>query len=203
MSKLSIADFIKENYPEYWGIQTYPAAECVSFHKVADEWGLFCNFAHTPIIIRGVTFKSAEQLYQMMKFTNPDIIKRIWTGVTNNGKVCHEIKRTVKSYEGEYRRDDWGSILIDAMKFVLVQKYQQSPEFVTLLNKSKGHYIVEDQTTFPKKNPDAWGMKLNGGNFVGPNLLGRLLMDLRDNDGNIDYHLPDNILNFIDVLLTI
>jgi hypothetical protein len=28
-------------------------------------------------------------------------------------------------------------------------------------------------------------------------------MELRDNCGNIDYHLPDNILNFIDVLLTI
>ena len=32
-----------------------------------------------------------------------------------------------------------------------------------------------------KKNPDAWGVKAEGNNYVGPNLLGRLLMELRDN----------------------
>jgi ribA/ribD-fused uncharacterized protein len=196
MSKLSIADFIRENYPEYWGVQTYPAAECVSFHKVADEWGLLCNFAHTPITIEGVTFKSAEQLYQMMKFPYPDIIQLIWAGITNNGKVCHEIKRTVKSYEAEYRREDWPDILVDAMKFVLAQKYQQCPEFASLLSKSRGRYIVEDQTTFPKKYADAWGAKLVGESYVGPNLLGRLLMELRDNNGKLTYQLPNDILNF-------
>jgi ribA/ribD-fused uncharacterized protein len=196
MSKLSIADFIRENYPEYWGVQTYPAAECVAFHKVADEWGLLCNFAHTPITIEGITFKSAEQLYQMMKFTNPDIIQRIWAGITNNGKVCHEIKRTVKSYEAEHRREDWPGILVDAMKFVLVQKYQQCPEFAALLDRSRGRYIVEDQTTFPKKYADAWGVKLVGESYVGPNLLGRLLMQLRDTAGHLPYQLPANILAF-------
>jgi ribA/ribD-fused uncharacterized protein len=196
MSKLSIADFIRENYPEYWGVQTYPTAECVAFHKVADEWGLLCNFAHTPITIEGITFKSAEQLYQMMKFTNPDIIQRIWTGITNNGKVCHEIKRTVKSYEAEHRREDWPRILVDAMKFVLVQKYQQCPEFAALLDRSRGRHIVEDQTSFPKKYADAWGVKLVGESYVGPNLLGRLLMQLRDTAGHLPYHLPANILAF-------
>jgi ribA/ribD-fused uncharacterized protein len=168
----------------------------VSFHKVADEWGLLCNFAHTPITIEGVTFKSAEQLYQMMKFADPDIIQRIWAGITNNGKVCHEIKRTVKSYEAEYRREDWPRILVDAMKFVLVQKYQQCTEFASLLSKSRGCYIVEDQTTFPKKYADAWGVKLFGESYVGPNLLGRLLMELRENNGELTYLLPTDILNF-------
>jgi len=196
MSKLSIADFIKENYSEYWGVQTYPAGECVAFHKVAGEWGLLCNFAHTPITIEGVTFKSAEQFYQMMKFTAPEIIKRIWAGITNNGKVCHEIKRTVKSYEAEYRREDWPGILVDAMKFVLVQKYRQCPEFAALLSKSRGRYIVEDQTTFPKRYADAWGVKLVDESYVGPNLLGRLLMQLRDNNGELTYQLPADILNF-------
>jgi ribA/ribD-fused uncharacterized protein len=168
----------------------------VSFHKVADEWGLLCNFAHTPITIEGITFKSAEQLYQMMKFTDPDIIQRIWTGITNNGKVCHEIKRTVKSYEAVYRREDWPGILVDAMKFVLVQKYRQCPEFASLLSKSRGCYIVEDQTAFPKRYADAWGVKLVGESYVGPNLLGRLLMELRDNNGKLTYQLPNDILNF-------
>ncbi len=68
MSFYSIAPFIQEYYPQYYSIETYPAAQCIAIHKVAEEWGLFCNFAHTPIMLYGVTFKSAEQLFQLMKF---------------------------------------------------------------------------------------------------------------------------------------
>ena len=34
---------------------------------------------------------------------------------------------------------------------------------------------------FPKKSADTWGAKLIGVYYVGPNLLGQLLMELRDN----------------------
>lgn len=47
-----------------------------------------------------------------------------------------------------------------------------------------------------EKNPDAWGVKTNGNNYVGPNLLGRLLMELRDND-TLNYHRPNDALTFI------
>jgi predicted NAD-dependent protein-ADP-ribosyltransferase YbiA (DUF1768 family) len=67
------------------------------------------------------------------------------------------------------------------------------------LEASKGRFIVEDQTAMPKKRPDAWGVKLEGENFVGPNLLGRLLMELRD-QGTLEYHLPNDALDFITVL---
>ena len=67
------------------------------------------------------------------------------------------------------------------------------------LEKSKGKFIVEDQTSFPKKTPDTWGVKLQGDNFVGPNLLGRLLMELRDN-GKLEYQLPGDALDFVEYL---
>lgn len=192
----SVADFIREYYPEYWGLQIYSQSECVTIHKITDDWGLFCNFAHTPIVVDGVTFKSSEELFQLMKFTDPEILERIRSGITRDGKTCHEIKRTVKSYEKEYRRPDWGQMFIDAMKYCLVQKYAQSPEFLAKLEESKGRYIVEDQSSFAKKQPDAWGVKANGDNFTGPNILGRLLMELRDK-GKLDYNLPDDALDFI------
>ena len=43
------------------------------------------------------------------------------------------------------------------------------------------------------------GVKLVGDDFVGPNLLGRLLMELRD-QGTLEYHLPADALDFITVL---
>ena len=199
MSFYSIADFIKEYYPEYYGIETYPIAEYVAIRKMKDEWGLFCNFAPTPLVVDGVTFESSEELFQLMKFKDEDVIRRIRAGITMGGKACHQIKMTAKSYEKAYRRPDWGQMILDAMKFCLMLKYEQCPEFCDLLQKSAGKYIVEDQTSMPKKNPDAWGVKADGNNYVGPNILGRLLMELRDN-GTLHYHLPSNALTFITTL---
>ncbi len=199
MSFYSITHFIKEFYPQYYGVQSYPASKCITIHKIDDEWGVFCNFAKTPLLVDDVTFKSSEELFQLMKFKNADIIGRITQGITNNRKVCHQIKRTVKSYEKEYRREDWGEMVVDAMKFCLQTKHEQCEEFRMMLKKSEGYYIVEDQSSFPKKNADAWGVKLIGEEYVGPNLLGRLLMELREH-GSLEYILPDDAFEFISVL---
>lgn len=190
MGKHSISQFIEEFYPQYWGYQSYPANKCVRIHKIDEEWGIFSNFAHTPITVNGVTFKSTEQLYQIMKFKDQEPIETIWR--TNNKKMAMK-------WENESRRPDWGQILVDAMKFCLMLKYEQHQSFRTKLEESKGCFIVEDQSSFSKKQPDTWGVKLNGDEYVGPNLLGRLLMELRDN-GKLEYKLPEDALDFIQMI---
>lgn len=191
MSFYSIADFIRDNYPEYWGEQSYPASECVGIHKVAEEWGIFSNFGHTPIVVEGVTFDTSERLFQLMKFKDEEPVTAIF-----NAK---NPKMTAKHWEKTHRREDWGKMIIDAMKFCLTQKYEQCEVFRKELNRSMGKFIVEDQTTFKKTNPDAWGVKLREGSFVGPNLLGRLLMELRDN-GKLEYKLPADAFDFVNHL---
>jgi predicted NAD-dependent protein-ADP-ribosyltransferase YbiA (DUF1768 family) len=199
MSFYSIAPFIKEFYPEYYSIESYPAKDCVKIHKVSEEWGVLSNFAKTPLVVNGVTFDSAEELFQMMKFKNKEVLMNIMNRVTNNAKICHLIKKTVKSYEKDYRREDWGEMIVDAIKFCLQTKDDQSNEFREVLEKSNGKFIVEDQTSFPKKTPDTWGVKLQGDYFIGPSLLGRLLMELRDN-GKLEYKLPKDALDFVEHL---
>lgn len=191
MSFYSISDYIRDNYPEYWGIQSYPASECVRILKVAEEWGVFSNFGHTPIVVEGVTFDTSERLFQLMKFKDEEPVKAIFSA--NNPKM------TSKHWEKTHRREDWGNMIIDAMKFCLTKKYEQSEEFRQELERSKGKTIVEDQSSFPKKNPDAWGVKLLEDYYVGPNLLGRLLMELRDN-GKLEYQLPADAFDFINIL---
>ena len=192
MSFYSISDFIRENYPEYWGLQSYPANQCVRIHKIDEEWGIFSNFGHTPIVVEGVTFDTCERLFQLMKFRDEEPVKAIYYKKGNP-------KMTTKHWEKTHRREDWGKIVIDAMKFCLTQKYEQSEEFRKELERSKGKFIVEDQTSFPKKTPDTWGVKLQDDNFVGPNLLGRLLMELRDTK-TLEYKLPNDALDFISFL---
>lgn len=192
MSFYRISDFIRENYPEYWGLQSYPAAECVRIHKIDEEWGVFSNFGHTPIVVDGVVFDTSERLFQLMKFKDEEAVKAIYYKKGNP-------KMTAKHWEKTRRRDDWGRMIVDAMKFCLTQKYEQCGDFRKELERSKWKFIVEDQTSFKKKKPDAWGVKLQGDNFVGPNLLGRLLMELRDN-GRLDYTLPADAMKFIEYL---
>ena len=191
MSFYSIVDFRKEYYPQYFGVESYSVSESVTVRKVKEEWGIFSNFASAPIVIDGVVLKNSEQLFQMMKFKDAAPILEIYSA--GNPKM------KAKKWEKTHRRSDWGAMVVDAMKFCLVKKYEQCEAFREGLKASTGKSIVEDQSTFKKKNPDAWGVKRQGELFVGPNLLGRLLMQLRDT-GTLNYTLPADALAFVEIL---
>ena len=87
---------------------------------------------------------------------------------------------------------------MDALKFALVTKYEQSKDFRNELERSKGLYIVEDETG-RRKEADAYGAVLVGDEMIGPSLLGQFLMELRDT-GKLDYTLPADALDFIEHL---
>lgn len=198
MSKHSVSQFIQEYYPEYWGISSYPSSECAVFCSTHAEWGIFSNMASTSIVVNGVTFKTCEHLFQMMKFKDANVVRRVWEGITAHDKKCGNIKMTAKSYEPAFRRSDWGSMFVDAIKFCMMKKYEQCELFRQELERSRGLYIIERQAN-PRKRADAWSAKLEGNQWVGPNLTGRLLMQLRDN-GTLNYSLPSDALDFLSII---
>ena len=192
---MHIREFIERNYPEYYSIERYPKERTAPFCSVDQSWGLFSNFGRTPLVVDGVCFDCTEKLFQVMKFTDAASRKAVYAA---KGQT---IKMKAKHFEKVGTvRPDWGEIIVDAMKFCLMEKYRQSEAFREELARSRGLYIVEDQTTFQKKSPNTWGVKPSedGKAFVGPNLMGRLLMELRDN-GKLDYTLPENALSFRDL----
>ena len=192
---MRLEGFIKEFYPEWYGIQTYPADKTVAFCKVTEEWGVLGNFAATPLVVDGVPFDCTEKLFQVMKFADMESRKIVYSvkGQTIKMKAKHQEKVGVI-------REDWGRSFIDAMKFCLVQKYQQSEMFRTELERSKGFYIVEQQVN-PKRPAGAYSAKLSDDSktWAGPNIMGRLLMELRDK-GTLEYDLPDDAIHFSDLL---
>jgi ribA/ribD-fused uncharacterized protein len=194
---MHIREFIEKNYPEYYSIERYPADRTAAFCKVDAPWGIFSNFGRVPMVVDGVSFDCSEKLFQVMKFADTASRKAVFDakGQTLKMKAKHQEKvGTV--------HPDWGEILVDAMKFCLMQKYSQSEAFRKELERSRGLDIVEDQTSFPKKNPDTWGAKLSGDGkeYIGPNLMGRLLMELRDN-GRLEYELPPDAIIFQDLAI--
>lgn len=175
MKKLN--ECIKEFYPEYFGLQYYPKNNVAKIHKINEPWGIFSNFAHTRIITGGICFNTTERLYQMIKFNSIESQESIYSAKSNPKMIAKHIQKV----QPELIRENWGEIFIDVMKWCLFLKYQQDDVFKNTLNGSKGLFIVEDQTTFPGKNANCWGAKLINNEYVGPNLLGRLLMELREN----------------------
>ena len=147
---MRLEGFIKEYYPEWYGIQEYPADKTAAFCKVAEEWGVFGNFAPTPIVVDGVPFDCTEKLFQVMKFTDSESRKIIYAqkGQPIKMKAKHQEKVGVV-------RDDWGRVFIDAMKFCLMQKYTQSESFKKELERSKGLFIVEQQAN-PRRPAGAY-----------------------------------------------
>ena len=186
-SSTRIAEFIKKYYPEYWGIQVYPIEQSVFFHKKTDEHWILSNMSSCPLEVEGVPFKSSEHLFQTLKFATPESITAVYQ--SNSPKM------TAKHYQklDGHRREDWGQIILDVMKFCLQQKYLQCPEFRKELDSTKGFHIVELQDAKNDKestSANGWGVKSKGQNYVGANLMGRLLMELRD--GKMEYKLPND-----------
>ena len=186
-SSTRIAEFIKKYYPEYWGIQVYPIEQSVFFHKKTDEHWILSNMSSCPLEVDGIQFKSSEHLFQTLKFATPASITAVYQSKSP--------KMTAKHWQkvGGHRREDWGQIILDVMKFCLQKKYEQCPEFRAELDSTKEYNIVELQD---RKNDKAssrangWGVKTKGENYEGANIMGRLLMELRD--GKMEYKLPND-----------
>ena len=175
-SKKKLHEYVAQYYPQYHTIEHYPADKCAVVHKLEEEWGIFSNFAHTPITVEGVVYDTSERLFQVSKM-NCDEARKLVYEKKGNPKMT--AKHIAKEHP-EWVRKDWYQTFIDVMRWCLELKYQQSEEFREALRRSEGLFIVEDQTNFSKKHADTWGTKREGDEFVGPNLLGRLLMELRE-----------------------
>lgn len=191
---MHVREFIEKNYPEYYSWNEYPSEKTISFCEVASEWGILSNFGRTPLTVDGVDFYCAESLFQVMKFTDPEARKTI-RSIKGQG-----LKMKAKHFEKATGvRPDWGEIIVDVLKFCLMTKYEQSPEFRSELERSRGFFIVENQNSF-RKAADTYGAKLSadGSTWSGPNLMGRLLMELRDN-GKLEYNLPEDVMYFQDL----
>lgn len=189
---LHVASFIKEFYPEYWEISRYPADRCAVIGKVDGKWGVFSNFYRSPLEVNGVRFGCAEELFVLMKFTDKEAVRALY-GLKGQG-----LKMKSKPWQKACRREDWGRMIADAMKFCLNVKYKQCREFREALEESRGLHIVERHAN-PRTKADAWSAVLEDGFWIGPNLLGRLLMELRDT-GHLEYHLPPDALACTDII---
>lgn len=171
--------------------RTYSRKDSVVFLKTDAPFGGLSNMAGGyPIHVNGVRILTSEALYQVCRFPHlPDVQKLII------GQVS---PMTAKMRSKPYRKDsrpDWDQVRVRIMRWSLRMKLANNwNTFSALLLKTGERPIVEES-----RKDDFWGAKVvdDGDTLVGMNVLGRLLMELREQvkqqgrDAALDIAPPD------------
>lgn len=178
-------------------LRTYVRSEVVVIYKTKEEFGGLSNMASGyPLQINGICILTVEALYQACRFPFlPDAQREI---------IRQHSPMTAKMKSKLYRRDsrpDWDDVRYKVMRWCLRVKLAQNyAEFARLLLATHDRPIVEQS-----RKDDYWGAKLLGDSgeiLVGQNILGRLLMELReklkdDKEGALKVVSPLGIPDFL------
>ena len=153
----------------------YRREECVTFLKTNESFGGLSNMAGGyPLLINNVRILTSEALYQACRFPHkPDVQKLI---------IGQKSPMTAKMVSKPHRQDsrpDWdiNNTRVRIMYWCLRVKLAQNWEkFSELLRSTENKPIVEES-----RRDQFWGAKpVDAEILVGENMLGRLLMKLRD-----------------------
>ncbi|TNF30338.1 MAG: NADAR family protein [Deltaproteobacteria bacterium] len=156
-----------------------PATSDVNFYSRSKPYGEFSNFALFPIMIEGKRWPTSEHYYQAMKFKDKKLQELVRT--TEDPAAAAKIGRT----RGPVRKD-WHKVKERFMWPALVAKYTQHDRLQKLLLSTGTQKIIEHT-----KNDDYWG---DGGDGTGKNILGLMLMGLRDQIREDNGASPDSYI---------
>jgi type I restriction enzyme S subunit len=125
-----------------------------------------------PLHVNGVRIKTSEALYQACRFPHMPEVQQLIIG--ENSPMTAKMR--IKPYR-RVSRHDWDFVRVKIMRWSLRVKLAQNwREFGRLLLSTGDRPIVEQS-----RKDDFWGAKVaDDGTLVGMNVLGRLLMELRE-----------------------
>jgi ribA/ribD-fused uncharacterized protein len=138
----------------------------IRFYGVADQYGEFSNFAPFPITLRGKVWPTSEHYFQAQKYAGTEHAEAIRR--TRSPMIAARMGRDRK----KPLRRDWEAVRNDIMRDAVRAKFTQHPELATLLLGTGDAVLIEHTA-----KDSYWG---DGGDGTGKNLLGQILMHLRD-----------------------
>ena len=154
-------------------IRIYNRNECITFRKTKEVFGGLSNMAGGyNLKVNGVNILTSEALYQACRFPHLAEVQQLI--IAQNSPMTAKIKS--KPYRNQSRQD-WDKVRVNIMRWCLRVKLVQNWEkFGQLLLQTGDKSIVEDSS-----KDDFWGaIPTEDNQLVGANVLGRLLMELRE-----------------------
>lgn len=147
----------------------------ISFTKVDLPWGFLGNMAPFPVTYENKIWKTSEALFQALRFDDNAIKEEIRTKASPMSA-----KMIAKKFKSRMVIEPMSKSDVEIMRSVVKLKFDQHPEIKRKLINSGEHIIIEDVTDRPGARHMFWGMKKENDQWVGENMMGRILMELRE-----------------------
>ena len=138
----------------------------VNFYAVSAAYGCFSNFSPHPITVGGKTWPTSEHYFQGQKFA----------GAPDEEEIRQTASPMIAARMGRSRkrplRPDWEAVKDRIMHDAVLAKFTQHADLCETLLQTGDATIVEHTA-----NDAYWG---DGGDGHGRNMLGQILMRVRD-----------------------
>src|SRR5262245_39878445 len=138
----------------------------INFYRVSEEFGCFSNFAPYPVRMDGKVWPTSEHYFQAQKFKDAKHQESIRQ--TKSPMIAARMGRDRK----KPLRRDWESVKVGIMRDVVRAKFSQHDDIRQVLLSTGDAKLVEHT-----ENDSYWG---DGGDGRGKNMLGRILMEVRE-----------------------
>jgi ribA/ribD-fused uncharacterized protein len=160
----------------------------IRFYRTKDEGGFLSNFwAKAPFEFEGHTVQTSEALYQALKVNKSDPTLAVKILTTKNPGEAARLGRDPSAP----LRADWEAVKNDAMRIALMAKFCHGSVDEGLM---KALLATGDAELIEDSPIDwYWGV---GKDNTGKNILGVLLMELRDFVGYTLEHMGSTALGF-------
>ena len=203
----------EEEFSQLCKFGLYPAEECQPF--VTKQGTPFYHLDNMSVIPLGqeerwmrygdFRFRQIEVLYNMARMDSAEAHNWLKDNLFQQ-RVDSRKKQEYKAKFRAFHRSDWKRIQTEWMKYCLNLKYRDFAGFRRdLLSTDK--VPVEDATSTNYASNLFWGAKLvevDGRKYYfGCNVLGKLLVQLRETKGKIPYNLPEDLHLFGKPILAI
>ena len=149
------------NTDPFQGMKVYSPELIAGFR---DEAFFMSNYSPAEVVLDGVLYPTTENAFQAAKTIDKNARIPFQTCSPAKSK---ELGRAVKL------RSDWEEIRIELMEYLLLQKFSHPELRAKLL--ATGDAVLEERNYWGDKT---WGTDLHG---FGQNLLGKMLMKIREN----------------------
>jgi N-glycosidase YbiA len=138
----------------------------INFYSTTGEYGCFSNFSRHPVFLKGKRWPTSEHYFQAQKFSGTEHEEAV--------RLCK--KPSEAAALGRNRklplRPDWESVKDQVMLEAVRAKFTQHKDLKAILLGTGDAVLVEHTT-----NDSYWA---DGGDGSGKNMLGRILMQVRE-----------------------
>lgn len=153
----------------------------VKFYTTRGDFGTFTNFSRHPIELKGKIWPTTEHYFQAQKYAGTEWEEHVRLQPTPR-KAADEGRRRDLPL-----REDWENVKDDIMRDAVRRKVFQHSDVRDQLLKTGNEVIIEDSPI-----DSYWGCGKSG---TGKNMLGKILMEIREDVVNNRWQETCQVLN--------